>query len=128
MAGVDGCGTAGDRRSAAEPAGESLREAQRFSTFMDLSVKLNSATGTTQGRPLGGASAQACRYVWGPDIGSRPFARRDWQAAGGVGGLLYAKYVTGPNAGKLRIPVTDAMGNVTSVPQGSFWDGGGSPP
>jgi RHS repeat-associated protein len=82
---------------------------------MVLSVKLNPATGTTQGKPLGGASAQACRYVWGPDIGSRPFARRDWQAAGGVRGLVYAKYLTGPNANKLHIPVTDAMGNVTSV-------------
>jgi RHS repeat-associated protein len=82
---------------------------------MVLSVKLNPAAGTTQGKPLGGASAQATRYVWGPDIGSKPFARRDWQAAGGVRGLLYAKYLTGPNAGKVHIPVTDAMGNVTSV-------------
>jgi hypothetical protein len=82
---------------------------------MVLSVKLNPASGTTQGKPLGGAPAQACRYVWGPDIGSRPSARRDWQAAGGVRGLLYAEYLTGPKAGKLHIPVTDAMGNVTSV-------------
>lgn len=29
----------------------------------------------------------AC-YVWGPDIGSMPFGNRDWQRAGGVGGLL----------------------------------------
>jgi RHS repeat-associated protein len=80
---------------------------------MVLSVKLNPAAGTTQGRPLGGASAQATRYVWGPDIGSKPFARRDWQAAGGVRGLLYAKSLTGSNG--FKIPVSDAMGNVTSV-------------
>lgn len=82
---------------------------------MVLSVKLNPRAGTTQGRPLARPLAQACRYVWGPDLGSQPLARHDWQAAGGVRGLLYAKYLTGPNAGKPHIPVSDAMGNVTSV-------------
>jgi RHS repeat-associated protein len=30
--------------------------------------------------------------VWGPDLGSRLEARRDWQTAGGVGGLLMTLY------------------------------------
>ena len=78
---------------------------------MVLSVKLNPAVGTSQGRPQSAIAS----YVWRPDLGSLPFARRNWQAAGGVRGLVMANYFTGANGGGIHLPVMDAMGNVTQV-------------
>ena len=53
---------------------------------MVLSVKLNPAAGASLGRPQSAIAS----YVWSPDLGSQPFARREWQAAGGVRGLVMA--------------------------------------
>ena len=78
---------------------------------MVLSVKLNPAVGASQGRPQSAIAS----YVWRPDMGSLPFARRNWQAAGGVRGLVMANYFTGANGGGIHLPVMDAMGNVTQV-------------
>jgi RHS repeat-associated protein len=78
---------------------------------MVLSVKLNPAVGASQGRPLSAIAS----YVWRPDLGSMPFARRSWQAAGGVRGLVMANYFTGANGGGIHLPVMDTMGNVTQV-------------
>jgi RHS repeat-associated protein len=51
----------------------------------------------TYSRHLSGSTAgkgkeRLATHVWGPDLGSRLEARRDWQAAGGVGGLLMTLY------------------------------------
>jgi len=78
---------------------------------MVLSVKLNPEVGASQGRPQSAIAS----YVWRPDLGSTPFARRNWQAAGGVRGLVMANYFTGANGGGIHLPVMDAMGNVTQV-------------
>jgi hypothetical protein len=67
--------------------------------------------GASQGRPQSAIAS----YVWRPDLGSTPFARRNWQAAGGVRGLVMANYFTGANGGGIHLPVMDAMGNVTQV-------------
>jgi RHS repeat-associated protein len=45
-------------------------------------------TGTHAGK----AQKRLASHVWGPDVASRLEARRDWQAAGGVGGLLMTLY------------------------------------
>jgi RHS repeat-associated protein len=78
---------------------------------MVLTVKLNPAAGASQDRPQSAIAS----YVWRPDLGSQPFARRNWQAAGGVRGLVMANYFTGANGGGIHLPVMDAMGNVTQV-------------
>lgn len=71
-------------------------------------------------------------YVWGPDIGSSPYAGRNWQGAGGVGGLLMviddantsALYSATSTSAELAadtttnttdtyFPLTDRMGNIT---------------
>ena len=78
---------------------------------MVLSVKLNPEAGASQGRPQSAIAS----YVWRPDLGSQPFARRNWQAAGGVRGLVMANYFTGANGGGIHLPVMDTMGNVTQV-------------
>jgi RHS repeat-associated protein len=78
---------------------------------MVLTVKLNPEVGASQGRPQSAIAS----YVWRPDLGSQPFARRNWQAAGGVRGLVMASYFTGANGGGIHLPVMDAMGNVTQV-------------
>ncbi len=91
---------------------------------MVLSVKLNPAAGATQGRPQSAIAS----YVWAPDLGSQPFARRDWQAAGGVRGLVLANYFTGANGGGIHVPGMDPMGNVTSVTRlGMSYSAGESP-
>ena len=73
-----------------------------------LNVKLNPTAGATQGRP----QSLNANYVWGPDLGSKPFARRDWQAAGGVRGLLMA---IPSNTSQMQLPVHDPMGNIVQV-------------
>jgi RHS repeat-associated protein len=44
------------------------------------------------GPHTGRAQKRLASHVWGPDLASRLEARRDWQAAGGVGGLLMTLY------------------------------------
>jgi RHS repeat-associated protein len=44
------------------------------------------------GTQVGKAQKRLTSHVWGPDLASRLEARRDWQAAGGVGGLLMTLY------------------------------------
>jgi RHS repeat-associated protein len=91
---------------------------------MVLSVKLNPAAGATQGRPQSAIASN----VWAPDLGSQPFARRDWQKAGGVRGLVLANYFTGANGGGIHVPGMDPMGNVTSVTRlGMSYSAGESP-
>jgi len=91
---------------------------------MVLSVKPNPAAGATQGRPQSAIASN----VWAPDLGSLPFARQDWQAAGGVRGLVLANYFTGANGGGLHVPGMDPMGNVTSVTRlGMSYSAGESP-
>jgi RHS repeat-associated protein len=63
-------------------------------------------------------------YVWGPDLGSSPQARGNWQKAGGVGGLLMVldggsvntSYTGAPNTDPSDdhyFPLWDRMGNIT---------------
>ncbi len=51
-------------------------------------------------------------YVWGPDLASSPYARRSWQRAGGVGGLL-AVIGTQADNSDTYLPLSDRLGNIT---------------
>ena len=72
---------------------------------------------------------QVAAYVWGPDIGSRHTAHANWQAAGGVGGLLMvldgastAPYGTSPPTDPNDddyFPLMDRLGNVTAYKKAS---------
>ncbi len=58
------------------------------------------------------APARVASYVWGPDIGSTPYARKSWQKAGGVGGLLCVVGILSDNS-DTYFPLSDRMGNIT---------------
>jgi RHS repeat-associated protein len=55
-------------------------------------------------------SSSRMHYVWGPDIGSGCSGHESWQAAGGVGGLIF---VNGATDSVRQFPLLDRMGNVT---------------
>ncbi len=74
-----------------------------------MCVRLNNdATATTP--PAVRGRLASC--VWGPDIGSTPYARQSWQKAGGVGGLLCVVGILSDNS-DTYFPLSDRMGNIT---------------
>ena len=49
---------------------------------------VDNGVGTAGSNTGGNINKRVASYIWGPDIGSKPYGRSAWQAAGGVGGLL----------------------------------------
>jgi RHS repeat-associated protein len=56
--------------------------------------------------------------VWSPDVGSSLYARSDWMAAGGIGGVAWLQtgavqsYSYGTGSAEVHVPLADHMGNV----------------
>jgi RHS repeat-associated protein len=87
----------------------------------------NDATATTPPTVRG----RLASYVWGPDIGSSSRQGANWQAAGGVGGLLFVSQGTNVDTSYTGTPAYDAfyadsyfplwdrMGNITGYRKAS---------
>ena len=85
-------------RIGGDTSGGGLRE----TTYLANEVnQMNAATNS---------SAFQSGHSWGPDIGSRPSSRSNWQAAGGVGGLVSSW----TSSEQVNIGY-DANGNVTAT-------------
>jgi RHS repeat-associated protein len=93
-----------------------------------MCVRLNNdATATTPPTVRG----RLASYVWGPDIGSSSRQGANWQAAGGVGGLLFVSQGTNVDTSYTGtpaydtfyadsfFPLWDRMGNITGYRKAS---------
>lgn len=77
----------------------------------NLVLSGKSGNGYASGPPANPiTSSSRMHYVWGPDIGSGCSGHDSWQAAGGVGGLIF---VNGATDSVRQFPLMDHMGNVT---------------
>jgi RHS repeat-associated protein len=77
----------------------------------NLVMSGRSGNGYASGPPANPiTSSSRMHYVWGPDIGSGCSGHESWQAAGGVGGLIF---VNGATDSVRQFPLMDRMGNVT---------------
>jgi RHS repeat-associated protein len=77
----------------------------------NLVLSGKSGNGYASGPPANPiTSSSRMHYVWGPDIGSGCSGHESWQAAGGVGGLVF---VNGATDSVRQFPLMDRMGNVT---------------
>ncbi len=77
----------------------------------NLVMSGKSGNGYASGPPANPiTSSSRMHYVWGPDIGSGCSGHESWQAAGGVGGLIF---VNGATDSVRQFPLLDRMGNVT---------------
>jgi RHS repeat-associated protein len=133
--GYDGFGRRIRKKVHTKPYGSSTWTLASWEAFvydgwnMVTAYNLTSASAPAPGSgTLGGVvSTIKQNYIWGPDIGSKLDARRDWQAAGGVGGLITGLYVN-PSTGaySVRVPAMDHMGNALHVDWGEVYTGGSS--
>ena len=60
---------------------------------------VDNGVGTAGSNTGGNINKRVASYVWGPDIGSKPYGRSSWQGAGGVGGLLIVTVVVDSGIG-----------------------------
>ena len=131
--GYDGFGRRIRKKVHTQPYGSSTWTLVSWEAFvydgwnMVTAYNLTSASAPAPGSgTLGGVVAGIKQnYIWGPDTGSKLDAREDWQAAGGVGGLLAGLYINPSTGGySVRIPAMNHMGNVLNVDWGDVYTGG----
>ena len=131
--GYDGFGRRIRKKVHTQPYGSSTWTLVSWEAFvydgwnMVTAYNLTSASAPAPGSgTLGGVVAGIKQnYIWGPDTGSKLDAREDWQAAGGVGGLLAGLYINPRTGGdSVRIPAMNHMGNVLNVDWGDVYTGG----